>query len=46
VKVTAHITRRRLIYVAVAVFVVLTVLSFVLPYVGGGPSHGHVTTIP
>jgi hypothetical protein len=39
VKVAAHITRRRLVYVALALLVVLTILSFALPYVGGGSSH-------
>jgi hypothetical protein len=28
-------TRRRLIYLAIAAFVVITVLSFVLPFLGG-----------
>jgi hypothetical protein len=41
---TGHITRRRLVYLAIAVFVVLAILSFVLPFAGSG--HGRITTIP
>jgi len=35
---TAHITKRRLLVGLIGVFVVLGVLSVVLPYVGGGGS--------
>ncbi len=34
----AHVTKRRLLIVGIAVLVVLAILSFVLPYVGGGSS--------
>ena len=40
---TAVITKKRIIYALVIVFVVLTVLSFVLPFVG--ESHG-TTPVP
>jgi hypothetical protein len=36
--VIAVITKKRVIYAVVFVLVVFTVLSFVLPYVGGGDS--------
>ena len=34
----ARITKRRLLMIGIAVIVVLGILSFVLPYVGGGSS--------
>jgi hypothetical protein len=34
----ARITKRRLLVVGIAVVAVLAILSFVLPYVGGGGS--------
>ena len=34
----ARVTKRRLLIVGIAVLVVLAILSFVLPYVGGGSS--------
>ena len=34
----ARITKRRLLIVGIAVLVALAILSFVLPYVGGGSS--------
>jgi len=34
--VTAHITKRRLLVGLIALFVVLGLLSVVLPYTGGG----------
>jgi uncharacterized membrane protein YwzB len=34
----ARITKRRLLMVGIAVVVALAILSFVLPYVGGGSS--------
>lgn len=40
----AVITKKRIIYALVIVLVVLTVLSFVLPYVG--ESHGGPTPVP
>jgi hypothetical protein len=36
--VTAHISRKRLALVALALLLVIVALSFILPYVGGG--HG------
>jgi hypothetical protein len=41
---SALITRRRLLYVVGVIFVVLTILSFVLPYVGS-VSH-KITPLP
>ena len=34
----AHVTKRRLLIVGIAVLVVLAIVSFILPYVGGGSS--------
>ena len=41
----ARITKRRLLVGLIAVVVVLSILSFVLPYVGGGSS-GLTTLFP
>jgi hypothetical protein len=41
---TAVITKKRLIYTLVVALIVLTVLSFVLPYVGS--SHHGLTPLP
>jgi uncharacterized membrane protein YwzB len=38
VRRAARITKRRLLVVGIAVVVALAILSFVLPYVGGGGS--------
>ena len=41
----AFIKRRPVVSCVIAVLVVLAVLSFVLPYVGGG-GDGGITTVP
>ena len=38
------VTKRRLIYLGIAVLAVLAILSFVLPYVGAG--HSKLTPLP
>lgn len=40
----AILSKKRIVYALVIVVVVLAILSFVLPYVGG--SHGGITPIP
>ena len=40
----AILNKKRIVYALVVVMVVLSILSFVLPYVGG--SHGGMSPIP
>jgi len=41
---SGFVTKRRVIYLSIAVVAVLAILSFVLPYVGAG--HSKLTPIP